>query len=526
MWRDDAEREGRAFGITNIPRLLEHREARVPFAAGWWRPSIVLPTEATSWSAEQRCTVLRHELAHVAHRDIAWQVIATFATALHWMNPLVWLARRQLTLAHERAADDAVIAGGWDRVNYAALLAAAARGSDRLASGFAVAPMARSSTLRQRVARLVDGAQRRGPIGAIAKLAAASTTLAVALGVSLTGLRGQTVAPHEAKPAAASQPVSNWSRNYRDTLLLEKSFAEHYTGTADEALAAFRKELAAGGVVIPPAVTIELRPDKRALVIDYPERLISEKSWGLTDYLTQQGWWSKRNEAVFQAKIAAIERTFEPLQNEVEKQRKRVDVAYAEMVRLREANDIIDPDPESFGSTVSAPDRYILDLEKPMIDQRLRVAKRENQLAQLAKIQPEALDAALRIVGIEDQNSIQTLADLKAVRTKEAELLAKGAGDGDARLVAARAQGESLVQMLSETLKNVRENQASLLEIERRALKESEGRCQEAKTASISDKKKMSAYIEAKARYLQAKRILDAAQVKLSTELLDRGTDR
>jgi hypothetical protein len=38
----------------------------------------------------------------------------------------------------------------------------------------------------------------------------------------------------------------------------------------------------------------------------------------------------------------------------------------------------------------------------------------------------------------------------------------------------------------------------------------------------VEDKKKTSAYIEAKTRYLQAKRIFEAGQIKYSTMLLER----
>ena len=36
--------------------------------------------------------VLAHELTHYAHKDHIWSLLRCLALALHWYNPLVWLA--------------------------------------------------------------------------------------------------------------------------------------------------------------------------------------------------------------------------------------------------------------------------------------------------------------------------------------------------------------------------------------------------------------------------------------------------
>ncbi|MEO8351774.1 MAG: hypothetical protein ABI680_08580, partial [Chthoniobacteraceae bacterium] len=349
----------------------------------------------------------------------------------------------------------------------------------------------------------------------------------VALGVGLTGVRGQNAAPKEDKPAAASQTLSNWSRNYRDTLVLDKSFAEHFTGTAEEALAAFCEELAAAGVAIPPAATIELRPDKSALVIDYPERLITEKSWGLTDYLTQKGWWSKVNVAAAQARIAAIERAFAPLREEVETQRKRVDAAYAEMSQIRERANVIDPDPESFGSNVTVANAQTRTLEKETQDQRLRVTTLQAQCDRIRALRPEELDVAMAIVEVQNPSVVQPVIEAFRIACgDESKLIEDGVRPDDPRRKALGEKTAALKRTLEEALASLKKNQETLLEIQKKNLANLEEGLAVARRLSIDAKKEMFAYIEAKSRYLQAKRIFDAAQTKYSTELLDAGTDR
>jgi beta-lactamase regulating signal transducer with metallopeptidase domain len=506
-------------GVARAVPVLTLSATKVPFVTGCWRPRIVLPLECTQWSAVPRRAVLRHELAHVAAGDLFWQGFAELVAALNWPNPLIWIARRQLLLVQERAADDTVLGAGMSPVEYAELLAGIARRETSLSCHAAVTSMARTSTLRLRVARLLDPAQSRGMISVTGRTLTAVFGVIAALVTGLTGLRAQ-----EQPPAAPS--LVNWSRNYRDTLLLEKSFAEHFTGSSTEALVALKKELTAAGVVLPKEVTLELRADKNALVVDYPETLLNEKAWGLTDYMTKQGWWNRTNEVALRAKQAAVERSLQPLRAEIERQRDMIVAAAAEMAKLRERNKIIDPDPENASALISATDRDIVALETQMNEARLQVTKTEAQFEQIVRMKPEELVAALRVLRIEDQTIQKVTGALQDVVAKETELLANGMQQGHPKVKAVRAQKEAFLKTLSSASESVRQNQASLLEIERRRLKELESRWQAAREKQIADKESASTYIEAKARYLQARRIYEAAELRYNNELLERFIDR
>jgi hypothetical protein len=60
-----------------------------------------------------------HELAHLRRHDPLTQAIAQLARALHWFNPLAWLAVRCLRVEQERACDDYVLRGGVNPCDYA-----------------------------------------------------------------------------------------------------------------------------------------------------------------------------------------------------------------------------------------------------------------------------------------------------------------------------------------------------------------------------------------------------------------------
>ncbi|MCA9171409.1 MAG: M56 family metallopeptidase, partial [Planctomycetales bacterium] len=82
-------------------------EAISPCVAGWRRPLLVVPecllTELKSAELE---AIVVHELLHIRRRDLWIQAIATVATALHWFNPLVWMALADLRHQRECACDE------------------------------------------------------------------------------------------------------------------------------------------------------------------------------------------------------------------------------------------------------------------------------------------------------------------------------------------------------------------------------------------------------------------------------------
>jgi WD40 repeat protein/beta-lactamase regulating signal transducer with metallopeptidase domain len=81
-----------------------------PATCGVVRPCIVIPQNLlTSLSPEDLRFVLLHELVHVARRDVLLdRVVATIA-ALHWFNPLAWLALASLRQDRELACDAIVL---------------------------------------------------------------------------------------------------------------------------------------------------------------------------------------------------------------------------------------------------------------------------------------------------------------------------------------------------------------------------------------------------------------------------------
>jgi beta-lactamase regulating signal transducer with metallopeptidase domain/HEAT repeat protein len=101
------------------PRLLRSEDAKMPFACGFLKATIVLPAECDGWSLDRRRAVLLHELAHVRRHDLVGHTLGRVACALYWFHPLVWKAAKQLRSESERACDDLALECGARATDYA-----------------------------------------------------------------------------------------------------------------------------------------------------------------------------------------------------------------------------------------------------------------------------------------------------------------------------------------------------------------------------------------------------------------------
>ena len=161
-------------GISRPVEVLLHEGIPAPITCGAWRPAILLPFDATSWTADQLQRALIHELEHVRRSDWLTQLAARSTASCYWFHPLVWIAWRQLCLEAERASDDAVLLNA-DCTDYAEQLVGLAKRISTAQAQPALG-MANRSDLSARVSALLDGSQQRGPAG----LPAAVTAIAVA----------------------------------------------------------------------------------------------------------------------------------------------------------------------------------------------------------------------------------------------------------------------------------------------------------------------------------------------------------
>ncbi|HEV8361919.1 MAG TPA: HEAT repeat domain-containing protein [Gemmatimonadaceae bacterium] len=211
---------GKRIGVKQPVELLEADNITIPFTAGILRPVIVLPNVTRDWSAEKQEAVLLHELAHVARRDLWTSLAAHVACAVHWFNPLVWVAARRLRIEGEKACDDAVLRFGTRASDYADQLLQVVRDTKiRWAPTVAVA-MARKSAFEGRLLAILSPETNRGRL-------TMRIATPVAVGVSLIAL---TIAAMRPGAAVAQESLS--TANAADSLAVQDTLKSAASTTA------------------------------------------------------------------------------------------------------------------------------------------------------------------------------------------------------------------------------------------------------------------------------------------------------
>ena len=186
---------------------------------GVFRPFIVLPVIT---APEDVKNVLTHEICHLKNRDHIWNILRMLCCAIHWFNPLVWLAASMSRTDSELRCDDRVTEAmdEQERKDYANVLVyAAARKS---MPGIGVMATGMTMTGKRLKNRVLGVIQYRKPIRAFAFvfMAVAFTCLVGAFATSETGLTWLTSFPnnYEANDWTLDQEMLQYYAEDREAL--------------------------------------------------------------------------------------------------------------------------------------------------------------------------------------------------------------------------------------------------------------------------------------------------------------------
>ncbi|MGV3532110.1 MAG: M56 family metallopeptidase [Chthoniobacteraceae bacterium] len=97
--------------LRKAPRIIVSQTVGSPAVAGFLRPTLLLPSGfPDGFTPSEAELVLRHELLHLKRLDLPVNWVLCLIQALHWFNPLVWLAVRRIRTDREAACDAQVLA--------------------------------------------------------------------------------------------------------------------------------------------------------------------------------------------------------------------------------------------------------------------------------------------------------------------------------------------------------------------------------------------------------------------------------
>ncbi len=200
--RPDGEYRGRpVFILDSLP---------TPCLFGLFRPAIYLTPEV---AADETCRkhVLAHEYAHFRQGDHAWAVWRGVCLALHWYNPLVWLAAYLSRRDCELSCDEGAVRllGEENRVDYGRTLVGlvARRTTPRDLACCATTMTGGKSALKERIALLVKHPRTTAVTAVLVAAACAVFAACTFTGAAEAEEPAEPSAPAQAEPAQPeSQP--------------------------------------------------------------------------------------------------------------------------------------------------------------------------------------------------------------------------------------------------------------------------------------------------------------------------------
>jgi beta-lactamase regulating signal transducer with metallopeptidase domain len=182
-----------AIGVRRAMPVVECDAVRQPALMGVFRSQLLLPSHVTELADDELRMIMLHELAHVRRLDIAWNWLLVLIRAIHWWNPVYWLAAARFASLREQACDAFVLrrmAGEPDRAYSELLLTLAEREPAGLGwrvtlpasiLGF-VSSLFRQRAIRQRLRALRSAGAKPG--WARTAVAAAAIALVAACGLT------------------------------------------------------------------------------------------------------------------------------------------------------------------------------------------------------------------------------------------------------------------------------------------------------------------------------------------------------
>lgn len=120
---EDTKAAARLAGLATPPAVLYTRKVKGPLVFGCLRARVLLPIQLKETSDIQKY-ILIHEFSHIRWCDHIILLLSCLALALHWFNPLIWVARSMMACDIERACDQRVLqkVGAEEQISYAQAL--------------------------------------------------------------------------------------------------------------------------------------------------------------------------------------------------------------------------------------------------------------------------------------------------------------------------------------------------------------------------------------------------------------------
>lgn len=217
-----------------------------------------------------------------------------------------------------------------------------------------------------------------------------------------------------------------------------------------------------------------------------------------------------------------LNRSLGTLEDEVTKQRVKVAEANDEMQRIRTELNITDLNPDSMEDPMQAQEKVLLERESMAGEARVKASALRTKYAEIEKLSGDDLMRALPTLEIEDQTITQILPQYQETASELARAMQSGLGRKHPTITSLSAKKDTYEQQLTDQVASIRRTLAANLEITERSLATMEQELEATRSNQRDSKTRSAEYARAKNDHIQAKKVLEAAELRLSTETMQR----
>lgn len=211
-------------------------------------------------------------------------------------------------------------------------------------------------------------------------------------------------------------------------------------------------------------------------------------------------------------------RSLSTLENEVGTQRKEVERLRDLAAQIRKDKNITDLNPDGVEETTGTEGGALIAIEQQVNTERTRVAALRDRNAQMHELSDETIMRSAKTLEIDDQEIMKLWPEYQEAVAEETRMLTGGLGPNHPTIKSLRAKKAERFNQLTQQIAAYRRTLGSQLALAEGSLKAIEERARIVKGDQQSARTNSFEYSEAKNNYIQAKRILEAADMRLASE--------
>lgn len=217
-----------------------------------------------------------------------------------------------------------------------------------------------------------------------------------------------------------------------------------------------------------------------------------------------------------------INKSLVQLEEEVSKQRAKVEEFRAESERIRIESGIQDLNPDSVEDPLQVETQLLVTAEQMVATERMRVEALRSKHEQVASMTDDQIMRSLVTLEIQDPTIQQILPQFQEASSEEARMLNSGLGINHPSVQALRAKKDVMESQLQQQIKVLRTTMEANFLIAKDTLANLIAGLEDSRSLQQESKSKAATYYQAKNSYINAKRLLEAAELRLNTERMQR----